>query len=93
MKLSEHVVDFEKRSAIKSQVLADFIIDWTEPSTYTEGIVIDTPWQLHYDGAWGTSRAGATAILMLSLGIKLRYVARLQFTAETDKCSKNITGY
>jgi hypothetical protein len=31
MELSEHVVDFEKRSAIKSQVLADFITDWTEP--------------------------------------------------------------
>jgi hypothetical protein len=27
MKLSEHVIDFEKRSAIKSQVLADFIAD------------------------------------------------------------------
>jgi ribonuclease HI len=27
MQLSEHVVEFEKRSAIKSQVLADFIAD------------------------------------------------------------------
>jgi hypothetical protein len=43
MELSEHVVDFEKRSAIKSQVLADFITDWTEPSSYTDGIMIDTP--------------------------------------------------
>jgi hypothetical protein len=30
--LSEHVVDFEKRSATKSQILADFVADWTEPS-------------------------------------------------------------
>jgi hypothetical protein len=44
MKLSEHVIDFEKRSAIKSQVLTDFIADWTEPSSYTEGTVIDTLW-------------------------------------------------
>jgi ribosomal protein L21E len=44
MKLSEHVIDFEKRSAIKSQVLADFIADWMEPSSYTEGTVIDTLW-------------------------------------------------
>ena len=29
--LSELVVDFEKRTAIKSQVLADFIVDWTSP--------------------------------------------------------------
>jgi hypothetical protein len=27
MELSEHVIDFEKRSAAKSQVLADFIAD------------------------------------------------------------------
>jgi hypothetical protein len=27
--LSEYTVDFERISAIKSQVLADFIVDWT----------------------------------------------------------------
>jgi hypothetical protein len=37
MELLEYVVDFEKRSAIKSQVLADNVVDWTEPSSYTEG--------------------------------------------------------
>jgi hypothetical protein len=26
--LSEYIVDFERRSAIKSQVLADFFVDW-----------------------------------------------------------------
>jgi hypothetical protein len=29
--LSEHTIDFGKRSAIKSQVLADFVADWTMP--------------------------------------------------------------
>jgi hypothetical protein len=51
MELSEHVVDFEKRSAIKSQVLTDFIIDWMKPSSYTEGIVVDMPWLVYYDRA------------------------------------------
>jgi hypothetical protein len=37
MELSELVIDFEKRSAIRSQVIADFIADWMEPSSYTEG--------------------------------------------------------
>jgi hypothetical protein len=93
MELSEHVVDFKKRSAIKSQVLADFITNWMEPSSYTVGTVIDTPWQVHCDGAWGVSRAGAAVILMSPLGIKLRYTTRLQFKAETDKCSNNIAEY
>jgi hypothetical protein len=51
MELLENVVDFEKRSAIKSQVLADFNADWTEPSSYTEGTIVETPWQVHYDAA------------------------------------------
>jgi hypothetical protein len=41
--LSHHIVDFQKRSAIKSQVLVDFIADWTEPLSYTKSTVIDTP--------------------------------------------------
>jgi ribonuclease HI len=28
MELSDHVVDFEKRSAIKSQILVDFVAEW-----------------------------------------------------------------
>jgi hypothetical protein len=51
MELSEHVIEFEKRSAAKSQVLADFIADWMEPSSYTEGTVINTPGQVYCDGA------------------------------------------
>jgi ribonuclease HI len=93
MELSEHVVDFEKRSSIKLHVLSDFIADWTEPLSYTEGIVIDTPWQVHYVKAWGVSGARAAAIMMSPSGIKLRYAVRLQFIAETDKCSNNIAEY
>jgi hypothetical protein len=77
MELSKHTIDFEKRSTIKSQVLADFITDWTEPSSYTEGLVMDTPWQVYCDRAWGTSRAGAVVILISPSGIKLRYITHL----------------
>jgi hypothetical protein len=44
MELSEHIIDFEKkRNTIKSQVSVDFITDWTKPSSYTEGLVTNTP--------------------------------------------------
>jgi hypothetical protein len=52
MELLEHVIDFEKISAIKSQVMGDFIADWIEPSSYIESIVVDTLWQICCDGAW-----------------------------------------
>jgi hypothetical protein len=51
MELFKNVVDLKKRTTVKSQVLPDFITDWTEPSSYTEGVVMDTPWQVHCDRA------------------------------------------
>jgi ribonuclease HI len=89
----EHVIDFEKRSAIKSQVLANFIANCTEPSTYTECTVIATLWQVYCDRTWRVSRARATTILKSPSGIKLKYATRLQFKAEADKCSNNIPKY
>ena len=47
--LSEHVVDFERRTTVKSQVLADFIADWTSP-TFEEEAPIE-PWTIYCDGA------------------------------------------
>jgi hypothetical protein len=93
MELLEHVINFEKRSAIKLKVLLDFVADWMKPSSCTKDPVIDTPWQVYYDGAWGLSRARAAAILISPSGIKLRYATRLQFIEQTDKCSNNMAEY
>jgi ribonuclease HI len=93
MELFKNVVDLKKRTTVKSQVLPDFITDWTEPSSYAEGVVMDTPWQVHSDGAWGTFGARVAAILLSPSGIKLKYMARLQFTVETHKCINNIVEY
>jgi hypothetical protein len=43
MELSEHVNDFEKRSVIESQLLADFVVDLIELANYTKGLVIEFP--------------------------------------------------
>jgi hypothetical protein len=50
-KLSEYMVDFERRSAIKSQVLVDFVVDWTSP-THNPGKEMLAPWVVQCDGAW-----------------------------------------
>jgi hypothetical protein len=93
IELLEHVVDIEKRRAIKFQILADFVAEWTELDFAIEGVVPKSPWLVCCDGAWGAAGAGAAAILTSSSGIKLRYAARLQFSKETDKCTNNITEY
>jgi hypothetical protein len=51
--LSEYNVDFERRSAIKSHVLAGFVVDWTSP-THNLGEDMLTPWVVQCDGLGAT---------------------------------------
>jgi hypothetical protein len=63
---------------IKSQVLEDFIVDWTGPARPQE----ESPekvWTIHCDGAWCHAGAGAAAIITSPAGVKYRYAARLSF--------------
>lgn len=77
--LNEYTVDFEHRSTIKSQAIADFIADWT-PSAFDTTIQFQEPvWTVHCDRAWCMSGAGISAILTPPTGPKLRYAARLEF--------------
>jgi hypothetical protein len=93
MELSEYVIDFEKHSAIKSQVLADFVAECMEPCSAIEGKVPKTPWVVYCDGAWRAIGARAAAVLFSPLEIKLRYAARMKFNNESDKCTNNIAEY
>jgi hypothetical protein len=49
--LSEYVVDFEKHSTIKSQILSDFVVEWTEPQSQTDDTTQKSPWLVYCDGA------------------------------------------
>jgi ribonuclease HI len=90
MQLLEYVVDFEKHSIIKLQILADFITEWTEPNSQTDDMVHESPWLVYCDGVWGSAGVGAVAVLISPSRIKLYYTTRLQFTNEADKCTNNI---
>jgi hypothetical protein len=68
-KLSKYVIDLEKRSAIKSQVFADFVADWMELGSRTEGDLPESPWLVYCDGAWVAVGVGAVAILISPLEI------------------------
>jgi hypothetical protein len=56
MDLSERIVDFEKCSAVKSQILVDFVAEWMEPGSVIEGVVHESPWLICCDGAWGQQK-------------------------------------
>jgi ribonuclease HI len=63
-----------------------------EPESQAD-IVQESPWLVYCDGAWGSTGAGAVAVLTSPSGIKLHYAARLQFAGDIDKCTNNIAEY
>jgi ribonuclease HI len=64
-----------------------------EPGSAAEGAIPKSPWLVYCDKAWGRVGAEAAAIQISPLGIKLRYVARMQFNNEADKCTNNVAEY
>jgi ribonuclease HI len=91
-KLSRYHITFEPRTTIKSQVLEDFIVDWTGP-TWPQEESPEKVWIIHYEGAWCHAGAGVAAIITSPTGVKYRYAARLSFALESDRCTNNIAEY
>jgi hypothetical protein len=57
--LNEFTIDYIHRSSIQSQVLADFIADWTPGAQDEEEKNDVEAWTVFCDGSWGTFGAGA----------------------------------
>jgi hypothetical protein len=74
--VSEYIVDFETRSVIKSQVLADFVVDWTSPTQNLDEEML-TPWVVQCDGAWCHTGVGISAVVMSPTGVVIRYAAHI----------------
>jgi ribonuclease HI len=92
VELSGYHITFEPRTAIKSQVLADFIVDWTGPIAQPDAPA-EKVWTIHCDGAWCHAGAGAAAVITSPTGVKHRYAARLSFALESDRCTNNVAEY
>jgi hypothetical protein len=90
--LSEYHITFKPRTTIKSQVLTDFIVDWTGPARQQEE-PSEKVWTIHCNGALCHAGAGVAAIITSPTGVKHRYAARLSFALESDRCTNNIAEY
>jgi ribonuclease HI len=84
-------VDFERKSAVKSQVLADFVVDWTSRAQNSEE-EIPIPWIVQCDGAWFHNGVGILAVVTSPAGVVIRYAARLIF-ANNEHSTNNTTEY
>ena len=79
IELSPWDITYEKRKAIKSQVLPDFIAEWMEMQCAGPPD-LSSIWQMHFDGSKRTEGAGAGVILTSPQGDKMKYILRMSFT-------------
>jgi ribonuclease HI len=87
--LAEHVINFVSHNAIKSQVLVDFVADWTPSVSKGDPIVSEPVWEVQCDGAYCHLGSTAATVLKSPSGIKLRYALWL----DCDNCTNNMAEY
>jgi ribonuclease HI len=90
--VSAFSITFVRRNSIKSQVLADFISDWTSPSEEQKQSDQE-PWVIHCDGAYGEKGSAAAAVIISPSGNKTRFAARLEFDQPCFKATNNVAEY
>jgi len=97
--LAEFQLDFQPRHAVKSQILADFIAEWTPSPSNSGGpdlnagppeLEVRTPvftephWTLFFDGSVRKQWAGAGVVLIDPNGDQLKYMVHLEFKATNN---------
>jgi hypothetical protein len=78
IKLSPLHITYEKRKAIKSQVLPDFTAEWLELQN-TGPPDLSSVWTIYFDGSKRIQGAGAGVVLISPQGDKLKFVLRMSF--------------
>jgi hypothetical protein len=80
-------ITYAPRSAIKSQVLMDFVAEWTEIQTPPASIEHET-WIMYFDGLVMKEGANVGLVIISPLGVNMEYLVQLHFPA-----SNNTTEY
>jgi ribonuclease HI len=74
---------YAPRKAIKSQILADFVAEWTDTQLPPLQIQAEC-WTLYFDGSVMKTGAGAGLLFVSPLGEHMRYAVRLHFPASNN---------
>jgi hypothetical protein len=97
--LTEFQLDFQPRHAINSQVLADFIVEWTPPPGAPGGpdpdsdptpaeprgpVFTEPHWTLFFDGSARQQVGEAGVVLIDPSGDQVKYMVHLEFKATNN---------
>ncbi|PNX58617.1 gag-pol polyprotein, partial [Trifolium pratense] len=81
VELSEFDITFSPRGAIKSQRLADFVLEMSTPPTTERA----SPWTLSVDGASNVRGSGAGVVLEGPDGVMIEQSLRFAFKASNNQ--------
>ena len=87
IELSEFDIRYRPKTAIKGQVLADFVMEFASPEPARDAQVATDPstWKLSVDGASNAQGSGAGLILTSPEGIDIEYALRFGFQASNNE--------
>jgi hypothetical protein len=83
VELMGETLSFAPRKTIKSQVLADFLAEWTDTQLPTTPIQPEL-WTMYFDGSLMKTGVGASLLFISPLEEHVRYVLRLHFPASNN---------
>src|SRR3954471_21888388 len=83
IEIASHGIQYEPRTAIKSQALADFLGDWAETQD-APPIPGGDDWRMHFDGSKMKNGLGAWIVLTSPKGDQLHYVLQIHFAASNN---------
>ena len=77
IELSEFNIQYRPRTAIKGQVVADFIVEYTQLEG--KGAEVLGQWSIHTDGSSNRHAGGANVVIQTPEGDKIECMIRLDF--------------
>jgi ribonuclease HI len=83
VELMGETLSYAPRKAIKSQILADFVAEWTDTQLPLPQIQAEC-WTLYFDGSVMKTGAGEGLLFVSPLGEHMRYAVRLHFPASNN---------
>jgi hypothetical protein len=83
VELMGETLAYTPRKAIKSQILADFVVEWTDTQLPPPQIQAEC-WTLYFDGLVMKTGAGAGLLFISPLGEHMRYAVRQHFLASNN---------
>jgi ribonuclease HI len=83
IEVSPYTPHYERRDAIKSQALPDFLVDWAEMQ-YEPPLPDSNYWRMHFDGSRTKIGLGAGVVLTSPKRDQLRYVLQIHFAASNN---------